>query len=141
MTNSAIGNSTEENPTTDAQKKARWLKTARVIYWVITGFFAVTMIMAGVMYIIGYPPVVAGFMKIGYPIYVMKILGVFKVLGGTVFLFVRSRTIKEWAYAGYTFNLVGAIVSHAFTDQAYVPAAIVLILVLISYRQWKTGWM
>ncbi len=128
-------------PLTEAEKKAKWIKTARVIYWIITGFFAVSMIFAGVGYITGYAPVVAGFSQIGYPLYVMKILGVFKVAGGLTFLFVRSRTLKEWAYAGYTFNLIGAIVSHAFTDQAYIPAAIVLVLVLISYRQWKTGWM
>lgn len=124
-----------------AEKKAKWLKTARWFYWIITGFFALTMIMAGVAYVLGVAPVVEGFLKLGMPVYVMKILGVFKVLGGITFLFVRSRTLKEWAYAGYTFNLIGAIAAHAFTDQAYGPAAGVLLLVLISYRQWKTGWM
>lgn len=125
----------------DAAKRARWIKTARVIYWIITGFVAVTMIIAGVSYIVGFKPTVEGFAKVGFPLYAMKILGVFKVLGGLTFLFVKNRTLKEWAYAGYTFNLIGAIAAHAFTDQGYLPAAIVLVMVLISYRQWKTGWM
>ena len=99
------------------------------------------MIIAGISYVVGFKPTVEGFAKVGFPIYAMKILGIFKILGGLTFLFVKNRTLKEWAYAGYTFNLIGAIAAHAFTDQGYLPAAIVLVMVLISYRQWKTGWL
>lgn len=122
-------------------KRARWISTARLIYWVITGFLAVTMAIAGILYLIVSPAQAEGVIRLGYPAYILKILGVAKLLGSVALVQDRSRTLKEWAYAGYTFNLIGAIASHAFTDHAFAPAIVVLCLLMVSYRQWKTGWM
>jgi hypothetical protein len=81
---------------------------------------------------------VATLVHLGYPLYLMRILGLAKVLGGVAIVSGRSRTLKEWAYAGYTFDLLGAIASHLIVGDrpfAAVPA-IVLALVLTSYVQW-----
>jgi hypothetical protein len=51
----------------------------------------------------------------------------------------RSRTLKEWAYAGYVFDLLGATASHLIVGDgpfAAVPAAM-LGLVLVSHRLWR----
>jgi hypothetical protein len=51
---------------------------------------------------------------------------------------------EKWAYAGYTFNLLGASASHAFSGDPFAKVLapiIILAFVLVSYRQWKTGWM
>ena len=128
----------------ELEKKAKWLKTAKWIYWILTSFFTVTMIMAGVAYLAEFQANVDGITKLGYPLYILKILGVAKILGGIGILQNRFRTIKEWAYAGYTFNLIGAAASHLFSDDGFgnfITPIIILFMVLISYRQWKTGWM
>lgn len=102
------------------------------------------MIIAGVLYTVGFKGVVDGVTALGYPAYVLKILGIAKILGGITFLQNRFSTLKEWAYAGYSFNLIGAAASHTFAGAGIgdiLTPIVILCLVLISYRQWKTGWM
>lgn len=115
-------------------RKATW------IYWAITAPFVLTMLMASLMLLAGSAPNVEGIVHLGYPVYVCKILGIAKLLGGIAILQNRFRTIKEWAYAGYTFNLLGAAASHAFSSDSFgkiITPIILLLLVLTSYFQWK----
>jgi hypothetical protein len=126
------------------EKKARWIKTARWIYWAATLLFVVTMMSAGLTYLAGASFNIEGITHLGYPVYVLKILGTAKLLGVIAVLQGRFRTLKEWAYAGYTFNLLGASASYALYGDPFVKIVvplIILIFVQISYRQWKTGWM
>ena len=77
----------------------------------------------------------AAFARLGYPTYLLHILGLAKVLGAVAIVSKRSKTLEEWAYAGYTFNLLGAIASHLFVSDvggAIAPGS-VLPFVLISY--------
>ena len=73
---------------------------------------------------------------LGYPEYLMTILGVAKVLGVVVLLLPRLRLLKEWAYAGFTFDLLGASASHAFakhsTGEVLIPL-VILTLTVASY--------
>jgi len=112
-------------------KRARW------IYWIVTAPFVVTMVVAGLTYLSGASFSVNGITHLGYPVYVCKILGAGKLLGGIAILYGKFRTLKEWAYAGYTFNLLGASASHAFSGDHFgkilVPV-IILGFVLASYR-------
>ncbi len=127
-----------------AEKKTQWIKTARWIYWAMTLLFVVTMMSAGLTYLAGASFNVEGITHLGYPVYLLKILGIAKLLGGLAILQGRFRTLKEWAYAGYTFNLLGASASHAFYGDPFVKVLVPIIIlgfVLVSYRQWKTGWM
>jgi hypothetical protein len=73
--------------TITADKKARWL------YWALTVPFVVTMMMAGVTYLMGASFNVEGITHLGYPAYVCKILGTGKLLGGIAILFGRSQTL------------------------------------------------
>ncbi len=89
-------------------------------------------------------PNVEGITRLGYPLYTCKILGAAKVLGSIAILYGRFPMLKEWAYAGYSFNLIVAAVSHVFLSDSLrmiMTPLIILCMVLISYRQWKTGWM
>ncbi len=118
------------------ERKARW------IYWTLTTPFVLTMIVAGVLLLAGATPNVEGITHLGYPVYICKILGTAKVLAGMAILYGRFPVLKEWAYAGYTFNLLGASASYALHGDALgkilVPA-IILIFVLTSYRMWKNA--
>ena len=65
-----------------------------------------TMVVAG-------PPVVAVVTGLGYPAYVLTILGAWKLLGALAVLVPRRPRLKEWAYAGLVFQLTGAAASQA----------------------------
>jgi DoxX-like family len=69
-----------------AEKKANWIKTARWIYWTVTLLFVVTMMSAGLTYLAGASFNVEGITHLGYPAYLLKILGTAKLLGGIAIL-------------------------------------------------------
>ena len=110
--------------------KTRW------IYWISTGLFALAMTASGLIELMRSPEMVAGFQQLGYPLYLMTILGVAKLLGASP----RWRTLTEWAYAGFTFDLLGASASHAFSGDpaAKVIAPLVFLgLMSVSYTLFR----
>jgi uncharacterized membrane protein YphA (DoxX/SURF4 family) len=72
---------------------------------------------------------------LGYPLYLMKILGFSKILGAVAILTGRIPRMKEWAYAGFAFDFLGATASHLFAgDYAHAPIPFAFfILLLVSY--------
>lgn len=129
---------------TIAEKKAKWMKVARIIYWTETLIFCFLMASGGIMMLLRAEENIKGVVELGYPPYLCLILGVFKVLGVIAILWGKNRTLKEWAYAGFTFLLIGASTSHILHHDPFwkiLMPLILLILVLTSRRQWKTGWM
>jgi hypothetical protein len=113
----------------------------RVSYWIVTALFLVPMAGSGVLELfVGGPASTAVTLAhLGYPLYLMRILGLAKILGAAAIVTNRSRTLAEWAYAGYVFDLVGAVASHLIVGDgpvATVPA-IMLALVLSSYRLYS----
>ena len=67
---------------------------------------------------------------LGYPEYLMTILGTAKLLGVFALLIPRVPRLKEWAYAGFTFDLLGASASHAFVGGS--PMEIILPLIILG---------
>ena len=77
---------------------------------------------------------------LGYPIYLNTILGVAKILGAIAILQWKFKSIKEWAYSGFTINITGAAVSIYFTGDGIVMALFTLLFLLplfASYFLWK----
>ncbi|MDP9053773.1 MAG: DoxX family protein [Acidobacteriota bacterium] len=76
---------------------------------------------------------------LGYPLYLVKILGFAKILGAMAILYQRFPTLKEWAYAGFTFDFLGATASHLLAgDAAHAPIPFVFFaLLMVSYFLWK----
>lgn len=72
---------------------------------------------------------------LGYPIYFVKILGVAKLLGAAALLYPGLRRLKEWAFAGFTFDLLGAFYSHLSSGDslgiALVPIAFLALLAVV----------
>jgi hypothetical protein len=112
----------------------------RVIYWLVTPLFLVLQGWAAMQYLTEAPRMAATITGLGYPIYFMKMLGVAKVLGILAIASGTSRPLKEWAYAGFTFDVCAAFVSHLSIGDspavALVPLAF-LVLQLTSYFAWK----
>src|SRR5262249_26100993 len=103
--------------------------------WVVTGLFAAMMTLSGVAYVVGFRALAASMRELGYPDYFPGLLGVAKLLGVAGILLPGMPRLREWAYAGFTFELVAAIASHLITGTAaHVPPAVfALALMSTSY--------
>ena len=87
-------------------------KRNKIIYWVATTLLAVGMLQSGIFAVMRTKQWVDLIVSLGYPIYFLTILGVWKILGVIAILAPRFRLLKEWAYAGFFFAMTGALVSH-----------------------------
>jgi hypothetical protein len=115
-------------------------KTTRVLYWVATLLFVLPQIWSAVQMLIEAPRMTQTITELGYPIYVMKILGVAKLLGAAAILYGCVPLLKEWAYAGFTFDVIGAFCSHVAAGDAFYIALVPLVFFavqLVSYLLWK----
>ena len=115
-------------------------KTIKIIYWVLTILFALFMLMDGFGGITRQQAGVDVMQHLGYPVYVLSIFGIAKLLGAVAILQNKFYTIKEWAYAGFTFNFIGAVMSRAFVGDSVGWILFPLIPVAIlfaSYYFWK----
>jgi DoxX-like family len=114
-------------------------RTIRRVHYGSLFLFSFIMIAGGVADLIAVPSNVAIFIHLGYPLYVLAMIGAAKLLGALAILYGRPLALKEWAYAGFTFDLVGALISHAVMGdrpQLIFPA-LLLILLVVSYVAWK----
>lgn len=101
-------------------------------YWILTALICLPMIVGGVADMLQTEQTLEIIRRLGYPDYFLVMLGVAKLLGVAAVLAPGLRRIKEWAYAGFAFDLVAAIVSHAAVGDpiadTVMPAVLFLIL-------------
>jgi len=83
-----------------------------IIYWIATILVAFGMLGSGLAQIFHAKEMVELITPLGYPLYFLYILGIWKVLGVIAILIPRFPLVKEWAYAGFFFAMTGAFVSH-----------------------------
>src|SRR5215469_2661296 len=84
----------------------------RVIgYWVTTALVVFELTLGGVWDILRVPQARDLIERLGYPLYFLVILGIWKLLGAVALAIPRFPRLKEWAYAGVLFDLTGAVAS------------------------------
>ena len=110
------------------------MKSGAIGYWVTTGIIALLIGSGGIMQVMGQHDSVEGIARLGYPVYFVVLLGVWKVLGAVTIVLPRLPRLKEWAYAGIFFDLTGASVSHAASGSSLgnVVAPAIFAAVLIA---------
>jgi hypothetical protein len=117
-------------------------KTVKILYWVFTVLFALLMVFAS------YGSIVVNddakkliHEQLGYPIYFIPFTGYAKLIGSIVILIPGLRTIKEWAYAGLFFDLIGAVYSSIAVANGVDPMMLFLLVWfvpgILSYIFWK----
>ncbi len=112
-------------------------KRNKIIYWVTTAFLAFGMLAGGIQQMLqigGYNDIVT---QLGYPLYMLSILGTWKILGVIALLVPKRPLIKEWAYAGFFFAMSGATISHIVVDHSFteaLPSIILLVIILLSWH-------
>lgn len=92
------------------------MKKRNIAYWVVTALFSAFMIFSAVPDILLVPDAMKFIGHLGYPDYFIPFIGVAKLLGSIAILIPGFPRIKEWAYAGLFFDLVGAVYSIFRTD-------------------------
>ena len=108
-----------------------------IIYWVATGLLAVGMLQSGIFALVRAKQWVDIITTLGYPLYFLTILGIWKILGVIAILIPRLKLLKEWAYAGFFFAMTGAIASHLASGDYSVKGLIgpffQLVFVVLSW--------
>lgn len=115
------------------------MKRTKITYTVLLVLFSIMMLMDGVAGILQVEDGKKAFDQLGYPYYLMTIVGISKILG-IIGLWQPSKTIKEWAFAGFTFNLLGASASWALSGGpiGFVAIPLIMLVVLLFiYLLWK----
>jgi uncharacterized membrane protein YphA (DoxX/SURF4 family) len=116
------------------------MKVKIIGYWTATALVAFSMVTGGLTEIVHQKDTVDGMVHIlGYPLYFLTILGVWKVLGAIAILIPGFPRLKEWAYAGIFFDATGAVASHAFAGDYGAHGfhiLITLILTVLTVASW-----
>jgi len=111
------------------------LKNKKIIFWTITILISAFFILSGFMEITQNPTIYPKILKIGYPPYFIKLLGIAKLIGSIVFLIPMFHRLREWVFAAFTFDVIFAFASgysiHSYAD--CMKAAIVFIILLFNY--------
>lgn len=105
-------------------------------YWILTGLFCAVLGFSGFAHLSHQSPMVEAMTGLGYPVYFMTLLGTAKLLGVAALLAPGLPLLKEWAYAGFAFNLLGATASHSLAGDPLgeaIPPAGLLLLGAASY--------
>jgi len=118
-------------------------KRDKIIYWIATVWLGLGMAATGVQQLLHMqvegalaPPGVYGIEHLGYPVYFLTLIGLWKILGTIVLLVPGYPLLKEWAYAGFFFLLSGALYSHAASGNAAAemfPSLLLLVLTVVSW--------
>ncbi len=111
-------------------------KRNKIIYWVATVWLALGMVSTGIVQLIRLEEEVDMMQRLGYPIYFLTIIGVWKILGTITVLVPKIPLIKEWAYAGFFFTISGAILSHIIVGDSakeLFGPTLLLILTIVSW--------
>ena len=108
------------------------MKKLNIAYWMVTGLFAAFMIFSSVGNVVSNPESVQLIhTQMGFPLYIIPFLGVAKILAAITILIPKLDRIKEWAYAGLTFDLVGA--TYSFIALGYPASGWLLMFVFIGF--------
>lgn len=111
-------------------------RVRRISYWIATGWLALGMVSTAIVQLIKMQEEVEVITNLGYPVYILTLLGISKILGVTAVLVPKFPLVKEWAYAGFFFIMTGAIVSHLVVGDPAITLfgpALLLALTVVSW--------
>ncbi|CAM3500275.1 DoxX family protein [Sphingobacterium prati] len=115
-------------------------KSIKIIYWISTVWLSLGLVSTAIIQIFKIQTEGAGGVQnvahLGYPDYILSLLGIWKILAAIALLLSKRPLLKEWAYAGIFFTATGALYSHLMVGDAFdlmAPALLYLILIAVSW--------
>ena len=109
-----------------------WVKTA---YWGSTGLISLLMLYSAYSYFTS-DQMVAAFQHLGFPNYFRFELGIAKILGVIALLAPFTKTLREWAYAGFAITFISAFIAHTSSGDALsvaIAPIVALFFLSVSY--------
>ncbi len=108
-------------------------KKNKIIYWIATIWLSLGMTSTAIVQLMKIQEEADMMTRLGYPLYFLTILGIWKLLGVITVLIPKFPLLKEWAYAGFFFTVSGAVFSHlAVGDDAKELFGPILLLILTA---------
>ena len=111
-------------------------KRKNIAYWAATGFLCFGMLLGGSGQLYRASFNVDGIVHLGYPVYLLTIIGLWKILAVVAILIPKYLLLKEWAYAGLFFLLSGGVVSHIASGDTFLQALPVLMFMCLTVASW-----
>lgn len=116
------------------------IKALRISYWTATILFALVLVMDGIGGVAQAEAGKEALAHLGYPMHLLTIMGVAKLLAAIAVLQTRFQAVKEWAFAGFAFTCVGAFWSRAAVGDGIdllIFPIIFLAIMCVPYWLWK----
>jgi hypothetical protein len=111
---------------TDRRKVTYWITTAILVFCLTGGFFELFRV----------PTTIKGITALGYPAYIIPVLGLGKILAIVAILWPGFPRLKEWAYAGIFCNMVGATASHLAHHEAAWHVVVTVAIAALTLASW-----
>jgi hypothetical protein len=118
-------------------------KRNKIIYWIATLWLSLGMVSTGLVQLLKVkaegavsPPGVDGIIHLGFPVYFLTILGIWKLLGVAALIVPKFPLLKEWAYAGFFFLMSGAVFTHIAVNDPVnelFPSLLLIFLIIVSW--------
>jgi uncharacterized membrane protein YphA (DoxX/SURF4 family) len=111
-------------------------KRNRIIYWIATLWLALGMVSTAIVQLMKMEKETDMFTRLGFPLYLLTIIGVWKLLGVITVLIPKFPLVKEWAYAGFFFVMSGAVISHLAVGDAAKELFGPILLIVLTIVSW-----
>lgn len=111
-------------------------KSKNIAYWAVTGFLCFGMLLGGSGQLYRASFNVDGIVHLGFPVYVLTIFGLWKILAVVAILIPKYLLLKEWAYAGLFFLLSGGVFSHFASGDGILEALPVFVFMCLTVASW-----
>lgn len=108
------------------------MKKYKIIYLISTGLLTLVMLFSAGNYFFQTTMVYEAFAALGYPEYLVIPLGLAKLFGLAAIWFVPNQSLKEWAYAGFFFDVVLAFLAHVMVSDGLFPGALMAFVFLMT---------
>jgi len=112
------------------------MKARAIGYWITTALLCFALIGGGAANVAHAWGTLEVMRRLGYPPYILTILGVWKLLGAIALLAPGFPRLKEWAYAGVFFEMTGAAASHALAGTPAWNIWVTLGFSLLTLVSW-----
>ncbi|POY35952.1 DoxX-like family protein [Solitalea longa] len=114
-------------------------KRNKIIYWIATIWLSLGMVSTGLVQLFKGKEGAGGvdsLIHLGYPVYFLTILGIWKILGVIAVLIPKFPLVKEWTYAGFFFIMTGALFSHIAVGASIGELFPSLLLLVLTVTSW-----
>jgi len=113
------------------------MKKLNILYWIFTGLYAAVIFLTSIPNVMANEDSVKIVVNVlGYPHYFLPFIGIAKCLGAIALVLPGMPRLKEWAYAGLTFDLVGAVysfISVGIPAKDWLPVLLFFVVLALSY--------